>query len=467
MYAVIGAGPMGLATARNLQKLDIPFVGFEGHHDVGGLWDIDNPHSTMYETAHLISSKRMTEFSEYPMPDSVASYPHHSELRQYFQDFADTFDLKSYYEFATRVISLEPEGDGWRLISEHNGKQQSRVFTGVLIANGTLHKPNMPDLPGEFAGQLIHSSQYRDPSVFNDKRVLIVGCGNSGADIAVDAVHHAKSVAISLRRGYYFLPKFINGRPIDTLGGKLKLPRKAKQRLDAAMISMVVGKPSDYGLPDPDYRMYESHPVINSLVLHHLGHGDITPRPNISNIEGHTVTFSDGSSGDYDLILMATGYLLDYPFIERKYLNWPNEQDAPQLYMNVFHPDYDTLFMMGMVEAAGLGWEGRNQQARLVALYIKQREQSTAAANRFDAIKRARSNETLDGGYDYIKLARMAYYVNKDEYLATLAKHIAELQADEYKPAAQQSTSKTMNVKAKRFKSRLFNKQKHHPDHSR
>jgi len=472
MYAVIGAGPMGLATARNLQKLDIPFVGFEGHHDVGGLWDIDNPHSTMYETAHLISSKRMTEFSEYPMPDSVASYPHHSELRQYFQDFADTFDLKSYYEFATRVISLEPEGDGWRLISEHNGKQQSRLFTGVLIANGTLHKPNMPDLPGEFAGQLIHSSQYRDPSVFNDKRVLIVGCGNSGADIAVDAVHHAKSVAISLRRGYYFLPKFINGRPIDTLGGKLKLPRKAKQRLDAAMIAMVVGKPSDYGLPDPDYRMYESHPVINSLVLYHLGHGDITPRPNINNIEGHTVTFSDGSSGDYDLILMATGYLLDYPFIERKYLNWPDEQDAPQLYMNVFHPNYDTLFMMGMVEAAGLGWEGRNQQARLVALYIKQREQSTAAANRFDAIKRARSNETLDGGYDYIKLARMAYYVNKDEYLATLAKHIAELQADEYKPAAQQSTSKTMNAKAKSFKSRLFNKQKlnkqkHHPDHSR
>lgn len=431
MYAVIGAGPMGLATARNLQKLDIPFVGFEGHHDVGGLWDIDNPHSTMYETAHLISSKQMTEFSEFPMPDSVASYPHHSELRQYFQDFADTFDLNSHYEFATRVISLEPEGDGWRLVSEHNGKQQSRVFNGVLMANGTLHKPNMPNLPGQFAGTLMHSSEYRSPSIFNDQRVLIVGCGNSGADIAVDAVHHAKSVDISLRRGYYFLPKFINGRPIDTLGGKLKLPRKAKQRLDAAMIRTIIGKPSDYGLPDPDYQMYESHPVINSLVLHHLGHGDITPQRDINAIEGHTVTFSDGSSGDYDLILMATGYLLDYPFIERKYLNWPATQDAPQLYMNVFHPDYDTLFMMGMVEAAGLGWEGRNQQARLVAHYIKQREQDSAAANRFDAIKRARSTVTLDGGYDYIKLARMAYYVNKDEYLATLAEHIAELQADE------------------------------------
>src|SRR5690554_8075552 len=86
MYAIIGAGPMGLASARNLQKLGIPFIGFEQHSDVGGLWDIDNPHSTMYDSAHLISSKRMTEFAEFPMDDSVAPYPHHSEMRRYFHD---------------------------------------------------------------------------------------------------------------------------------------------------------------------------------------------------------------------------------------------------------------------------------------------------------------------------------------------------------------------------------------------
>lgn len=127
MYAVIGAGPMGLAAARNLQKQGITFTGLELHNDVGGLWDIDNPHSTMYDTAHLISSKRMTEFSEFPMRDSVAFYPHHSELRQYFRDFAEHFKLKAHYEFATRVISMEPEGSGWRLVSECEGEQQSRV----------------------------------------------------------------------------------------------------------------------------------------------------------------------------------------------------------------------------------------------------------------------------------------------------------------------------------------------------
>src|SRR5690606_9999773 len=149
------------------------------------------------------------------------------------------------------------------------------------------------------------------------------GCGNSGADIAVDAVHHAAAVDISLRRGYYFLPKFVKGRPIDSLGGKFKLPRKLKQKVDGWMIRKIIGKPSDYGLPDPDYKLYESHPVMNSLLLHHLGHGDIKPRRDIQSIDGKRVTFSDGESAEYDMILTATGYLLDYPFIDHELLNWP------------------------------------------------------------------------------------------------------------------------------------------------
>lgn len=428
MYAVIGAGPMGLACARNLQQQNIPFIGLELHNDVGGLWDIDNPHSTMYDTAHLISSKRMTEFAEFPMKDEVAQYPSHKELRAYFRDFVDHFGLRDHYEFNTRVIRMEPDGDHWQLTTECDGVRQTRTFTGVMIANGTLHTPNQPALPGEFAGELMHSSEYRSPEVFSGKRVLIIGCGNSGADIAVDAVHHARSVDMSLRRGYYFLPKFLKGRPIDTLGGKLKLPRPLKQRLDALLIRMVMGKPSDYGLPDPDYRMYESHPVINSLLLHHLGHGDLRPRRSIERVEGHTVHFSDGEQGDYDLILMATGYLLDYPFIDRQHLNWPDGEDAPQLYLNMLHPDYDNLFLMGMVEATGLGWEGRNQQAKLAALFIRERQRDSEPARSLAQQKKAHAGQRLDGGYQYIRLARMAYYVNKDAYLKALSQHIADLE---------------------------------------
>lgn len=428
MYAVIGAGPMGLACARNLQKLGIPFIGLELHSDVGGLWDINNPHSTMYETAHLISSKRMTEFVEFPMKDEVAEYPSHAEVLSYFQDYASHFKLRDHYEFNTRVLQVEPDGSQWKIETECDGQRQTRIFDGVMIANGTLHEPNQPELPGTFCGQLMHSAQYRHPSVFHDKRVLVIGCGNSGADIAVDAVHAARSVDMSLRRGYYFLPKFLKGKPIDTLGGKLKLPRPLKQRIDSLLIRMVMGKPSDYGLPDPDYRIYESHPVINSLVLHHLGHGDIRVRRGIEGVEGQTVYFSDGEQADYDLILQATGYKLHYPFIDRQYLNWPQHLDAPELYLNMFHPEYNNLFIMGMVEATGLGWEGRNQQARLAALFIQAQQNKTAAAQDLITLKRTHASDKLDGGYQYIKLARMAYYVNKDVYLTALAQHIKTLE---------------------------------------
>jgi len=135
--------------------------------------------------------------------------------------------------------------------------------------------------------------------------------------------HRAAAVDLSVRRGYHFLPKFILGKPTDTFDGAVNLPRRLKQLIDGLLVRALLGKPSQYGLPDPDYRLYESHPVMNSLVLHHIGHGDIQPRGAIQAVSDHGVTFADGSRADYDLILQATGYRLDYPFIDRAELNWP------------------------------------------------------------------------------------------------------------------------------------------------
>lgn len=430
MYAIIGAGPMGLCTARQLKKHGIDFVGFDLHGDVGGLWDIDNPHSTMYESAHLISSKGTTEFREYPMRAEVATYPHHREMCRYFRDYARQFGLYQHYQFNTRVVQLQRLEQGWQLISERDGERREWRFDGVLIANGTLHTPNTVALPGEFSGELLHSSAYKSAEVFSGKRVLVVGCGNSACDIAVDAVHRAASVDLSVRRGYYFLPKFILGKPTDTFGGAIKLPRRLKQWLDGLMVRAMVGKSSQYGLPDPDYRLYESHPVMNSLVLHHLGHGDIQPRGDIRQVEGNQVTFADGSQGEYDLILMATGYQLNYPFIARDELNWPQRAGAPQLYLNVFHPEHDDLFMMGMVEASGLGWQGRDEQAELVALYIRQLKAGSPAAEAFRQLKRQRAGQRLDGGYQYLDLERMAYYVHKDSYRQAIAQHSEALRRE-------------------------------------
>lgn len=423
-YAVIGAGPMGLCTARQLKKHGIPFIGIEQHSDVGGLWDISNPHSTVYSTAHLISSKHTTEFTEFPMRAEVATYPHHSELRRYFHDYAAHFGLYDHYEFSTRAVRIEPAGEHWTLITEKDGVATRREVAGVLIANGTLHHPLVPRIPGNYTGELMHSADYKSPEQFHGKRVLIVGCGNSACDIAVDAVHHARAVDMSVRRGYYFIPKFIMGKAADTFGG-LKLPRPLKQLVDGVMIRLFMGKPSNYGLPDPDYKLYESHPVVNSLVLYHLGHGDIHARADIETADGKTITFKDGKSADYDLVLMATGYKLHYPFVTRELLNWKGA--APDMYLNAFHPHFDNLFMMGMVEATGLGWQGRAEQAEMVALYIKGLQQKQPAALALKALKAKASGADLDGGYHYLKLDRMAYYVNKDVYRGKVKRHVQDM----------------------------------------
>ncbi|MCD9146296.1 flavin-containing monooxygenase [Pseudophaeobacter flagellatus] len=427
-YALIGAGPMGLAMAKVLKQQGIPFQGFELHSDVGGLWDITAPRSTMYDSAHLISSKTMTEFADFPMADNVADYPSHREMRRYFRDFARHFDLYQHYAFSCEVLSCVPlgaSGAGWRLTwRDGAGSDHSDVFAGVLIANGTLAEPNTVQFKGEFSGSQIHSAQYRDPRQFADKRVLIVGAGNSGCDIAVDAIHHGKSCDISMRRGYYFVPKYVFGKPADTLGGAIRLPMWLKRRVDGMILKWFVGDAQKYGFPKPDYALYESHPVVNSLILFHAGHGDLTVRPDIDRVSGKTVYFTDGSQGDYDMILTATGYLLHYPFIDKELLNWQGA--APHLYLNCMHPERDDLFVLGMVEASGLGWQGRHEQAEMVARYITGLGDKAPAAQRLQATKAADFTRAT-GGMQYLKLARMAYYVDKATYRKSVTGWISAL----------------------------------------
>lgn len=429
--ALIGAGPMGLAAAKLMVEQGVAFQGFELNGDVGGLWDIDAPRSTMYESAHLISSKRMTEFADFPMGAEVAEYPSHREMKRYFQDFADHFDLRRHYRFHAEVMSVTPmggDGEGWRVSWRDAEGDHGAVFAAVMIANGTLSEPNRPRFEGQFDGELIHACDYRYPSQFDGKRVLVVGAGNSGCDIAVDAIHHGKSVDLSMRRGYYFVPKYVFGKPADTVGGAIKLPMWLKRRIDGVILKWFVGDPQKYGFPKPDYALYESHPVVNSLVLYHAGHGDLRIRPDIARLDGKTVHFTDGSRVEYDMILTATGYKLHYPFIDKALLNW--QGDAPHLYLNALHPERDDLFVLGMIEATGLGWQGRHEQAEMVVRYFKGLREGNPEARRLKAAKSG-AFERATGGMNYLDLARMAYYVDKDTYRGAVTGWIKTLRKGE------------------------------------
>ena len=422
-YAIIGAGPSGLSAARALQKAGLAFDGYEASSGVGGLWDIENPRSTMYESAHLISSRTTTEFAEFPM-DTTADYPSHRTLVRYFRDFAARFGIGEHFRFDTKVTSLTPaEGGGWMLRAEGPSTGSGattgsgiveRRYDGVILANGTLAEPNRPEFRGSFAGELLHTSAYKSASQLTGKRVLIIGAGNSGCDIAVDAVHHAASVDMSVRRGYYFVPRYLFGKPSDTLNQGKPLPAKIKQFIDKRVLQAFTGDPVRFGFPRPDYKIYESHPIVNTLILNHLGQGDLAIRADVDRFDGSTVHFRDGSSGEYDTVLLATGYKLDYPFVDRAALNWTGM--SPKLYLNVFPPSFNGLYVMGMIEASGIGWQGRYEQAELIAEYLTAVE---AAPDRAAALRARVADESwpdLTGGYDYLGLERMSYYVNKDAY---------------------------------------------------
>lgn len=428
-YAVIGAGPSGLAAARNLQRYGLPWTGYELAEDVGGLWDIDAPRSTVYESAHLISSRTTTEFAEHPMPPGTPDYPSHRHLLAYFRSFADRFWLRERYRFGAEVTSVEPVGERWVVRwTDTSGAQHETEHAGVIVANGTLSEPNVPRLPGSFDGEILHTAQYKRPQVFAGKRVLVVGAGNSGCDVVVDAVHHARSVDISVRRGYHFVPKYVFGRPSDTLNQGRPLPARVKQALDTRLLRMFTGDPTRFGFPAPDHKLYESHPVVNSLILHHLGHGDAHVRADVERLDGDGVVFRDGSRHPYDVIVLATGYLLHYPFLDPSLLVWPEGSGAPDLYLQIFSPAAEGLYVVGMVEAAGIGWQGRYEQAELVAAYLAARTRAPgqAAALRARVADRGQWPD-LSGGFDYLRLDRMAYYVNKDAYRRAVRAATADL----------------------------------------
>jgi len=431
--ALIGAGPSGLAGARALSRAGLSFHGFEAGADVGGLWNIDNPRSTMYESAHLISSRTTTEFAEFPMR-STADYPGHRELLEYFRAYADRFGLREHFRFGTKVTSVEPlpvaDGEtpganGWRLTAVTDaGDTFEGDYSAVILANGTLAEPNVPSFRGDFTGEVMHTSAYKSARVFEGKRVLIIGAGNSGCDIAVDAVHHAASVDLSVRRGYYFVPRYLFGKPSDTLNQGRPLPAPIKQFVDRRVLEAFTGDPVRFGFPKPDYKIYESHPIVNTLILNHLGQGDLRVVPDIDRFDGDTVHFvgehgADGMSGDYDLVVLATGYKLDYPFVAREHLNWRDA--SPSLFMNIFPPSFNGLYVLGMIEASGIGWQGRYEQADLITAYLAAAggapEQAAAFRRRADA-----AWPDLTGGYDYLGLDRMSYYVNKDAYRRNVKK---------------------------------------------
>lgn len=363
---IIGAGSSGIAAARVLHERGIDFDCFEMGSEVGGNWryENDNGMSSAYRSLHINTSRQLMEYRSYPMPEDLPDYPSHWQIAQYFDSFVDHFGFRDKITFRTEVVKVEPVGPEQYDVTVRGRDDQGRPaepelrhYEHVIVANGHHWDPRWPEpsFPGSesFSGVQMHAHYYKTPHLFEGKRVLVLGIGNSATDIAVESSRIAAETYLAMRRGAHILPKFIFGVPTDHLTDSVvaRTPLAVQQTLMAAMLRITQGKVADYGLPEPDHTVLHAHPTVSDDLLTRLGHGDIHVKPNIDRFEGSKVFFVDGSAAEVDIVVYCTGYKVTFPFFDDKVVR--AEDNHVDLYRRVVDPEHAGLYFIGLIQPLG------------------------------------------------------------------------------------------------------------------
>ena len=439
-YLVVGAGSSGLAAAKNLRDRGFAVDVVEREPGLGGNWNFGAATSRVYDSTRMISSKPFTQFPDFPMQDADPDYLHHEQVLAYFERYAAHFGLYDVIEFDTEVASAvpldaldaPPGTGGWQVELATPTGTQVRRYAGLVVANGHNWFPKMPSYPGQdsFAGELLHSAGYKSADQLAGKRVVVVGAGNTGCDIAVEAAQRAASVHHSTRRAYWYAPKYTFGRPADQVSDlifSLRLPVRLTQAIFAATARLVVGRYERFGLPTPDHRFLETHPIVNQQLLYYVGHGAIQPAPDIDHFETDAVVFTDGSRVEADLVVFATGYLIRFPFLPDDAL--PGRPDRPQLYRNVFTPDRDDLFVVGLIQPDSGQFCLVHWQTVMVAAFLELRREDPTAAREYLEQARAHRHERAQGGIALIDSSRHYVEVEHADYIRVLQREIRTIES--------------------------------------
>ncbi|GAA1792734.1 NAD(P)-binding domain-containing protein [Planosporangium flavigriseum] len=376
---VIGAGGSGLTVIKNLREAGFSVDCYERETSVGGAWNWRHDRSPVYASTHLISSKPFTQFPDFPMPDDWPDYPHHSQMLTYFERYADHFGLREHVWFGTEVARVEPLRDGRRwdvtVRGSRGGQERTLRYAAVVVANGHNWSPRYPEIEGldDFRGQVLHASAYSDAAQLRGRKVLVIGGGNTGCDLAVEAAQQATRCWHSTRRGYWYAPKYVLGRPADQANDLLRwlrLPLALRRWLFTRLLRLTVGDFSRLGLREPDHKPYESHPVVNSQLMYYIGHGVITPVPDVARFTRGGVEFADGTSADPDLVVLATGYQPVFEFASPELLGI-DADGRPRLRLQLFSRTHPTLAVVGLVQPGSGMFSIAHWQAVTVARWLR------------------------------------------------------------------------------------------------
>ncbi|WP_395307438.1 NAD(P)-binding domain-containing protein [Mycobacterium sp. AMU20-3851] len=371
--AIIGAGISGLTAGKMLKDYRIPYTTFEMSDRIGGNWAFGNPNglSSAYRSLHIDTSKHRLSFKDFPMPAHYPSFPHHSDVKAYLDSYADAFGLLENIEFNNGVRHARPRpGGGW-LIEDQAGT--TREFDLLVVGNGHHWDARWAEFPGEFSGESIHSHNYIDPQTplaLTGKRILVVGIGNSAADITVELSSKTlqNKVTLSTRSSAWIVPKYLAGQPGDKIFKTTPyLPLSWQRKAAQAFAPLVGADPTKYGLPPANHKLFEAHPTQSVELPLRLGSGDVIPKPNVSRLDGDTVHFDDGTSDEFDVIIYATGYNITFPFFDPDLISAPENQI--RLYKRMFKPGFEDLVFIGFAQAIPTLFPFVECQSRLLAAY--------------------------------------------------------------------------------------------------
>ena len=348
--AVVGAGAGGLSAARHLLESGHDVTVFEKGSYVGGLWvyDNDNGQSVAYESLHINSEPRVTAFRDHPFPPGTPLFPSHRHVASYLEAFADECGIRQRIRFKTTVTRVAPADGGWTVAS---GDGEEETFDAVVVAPGHQGVPRHPDWAPAFEGEYRHSHSYRRPHEFAGKRVLVVGAGNSALDIASDLAPFAASTTCAARSPVLVMPRMILGVPTPRVLGKLVrpwMPWPVQRRIMGAVSRVYHGRMEQWGLRTPKTR---THPASHPTFMAHVAYQQIAVKPGVREICGRTAVFVDGSRLEVDVVIAATGYRIDLPFLDPAIA--PVRDGHLEAYRRVVHPDRPGLYFVGFFNVSG------------------------------------------------------------------------------------------------------------------
>jgi cation diffusion facilitator CzcD-associated flavoprotein CzcO len=305
---VIGAGAAGLAVGGCLRRAGMPVTILERTAQLGSAW------RNHYDRLHLHTDRRNSGLPHLPMPRSYPRYPSRDQVVEYLEAYATHFGLEP--RFGVEVRRLDRRADGW---SVDTGEARIRT-PRVVVATGYTQRPVRPSWPGldGFGGTCLHSSEYRSGAPFAGARVLVVGFGNSGGEIALDLLEHAAQVSVCVRSPVNVVPRELLGLPILTISIALsRLPPRVADALTAPVGRLLYSDLHRLGLrraADGPFQQIANRrriPLIDIGTIERLRSGELEVRPGILEFDRGKVVFEDGLREAYDVIVLATGYRPD------------------------------------------------------------------------------------------------------------------------------------------------------------